>query len=441
MRLRDTAKDLFLATLHRLRISEVMRSRIKHEEETLHLGELVYSMQSFRRVIVISVGKAAAPMWDSLLPVIEPTLRRGQSIDAIVIGATRPQRDDSRVAYFHGSHPFPDQTARDAADAILNLLAACDETCLVIFLVSGGASAMVEKALDNRMTVEDEAMFHKALVRSGLPITQMNALRKHFSQVKGGRLAVVAQGATQCTLLVSDVPEKMLHIIGSGPSLPDPSTVQECRQIIHENLESLNLPDKILEFFSDPDCEETPTADHPAFEKASWFSLLSSEDLYKSAGELADRDGFHVVVDNSCDDWDYRNAATYLLDRLWELRGHHRRVCLLSAGEVSVQIPAAHGSGGRNQQFVLECARQIVGRGLSATVLSGGSDGVDGDSPAAGAVCDETTFERAAENELDLVAALESFDSFTVFSKLGDAIVTGPTGNNVRDLRILLSET
>jgi hydroxypyruvate reductase len=229
-------------------------------------------------------------------------------------------------------------------------------------------------------------------------------------------------------------------VVGSGPSLPDPSTTEECRRIIDDNLEALNLSGKLLAFFRNPALEETPKAGHPAFGKASWLSLLSSDDLCRIAGKNAARLGFHVVVDNRCDDWDYRDAAAYLLDRLQELRQLYPKVCLLSAGEISVRLPpAVHGVGGRNQQFVLECSRLIAERNLNAAVLSGGSDGVDGNSPAAGAVGDETTWARAASKGLDIRAALDQFDSFPIFSALDDAIITGPTGNNVRDLRIFLS--
>ena len=300
---------------------------------------------------------------------------------------------------------------------------------------------MIEKALDGSFTVEETAQFYRSVVQSGLPITQMNALRKHFSQVKGGRLAVAAQNATQCTLLISDVPESVLHVVGSGPSLPDPSTTEECRQIMAANLDALNLSGKLLDFFRAPEFEETAKADHPAFGKASWLSLLSSDDLCRIAGENAASLGFHVVVDNRCDDWDYRDAAVYLLDRLQELRQLYPKVCLLSAGEISVRLPPAHGVGGRNQQFVLECTRLISEGDLQATVLSGGSDGVDGNSPAAGAVCDKTTMVRAVSKGLDIIAGLEQFDSFPIFRALNDAIITGPTGNNVRDLRIVLSST
>jgi glycerate 2-kinase len=439
MTLRKTAKDIFLDTLDHLRIEELMRTRVHNRGETLSLGESTYDLRDFNRVVVISMGKAAATMWDALRPELEPALQRSQAIEAVVVGSTRLQEEDRRVQFFTGSHPLPDQTSLDAAEAVLKLLGSCDDQCLVLFLISGGASAMIEKALDSGVTVEETAQFYRALVHSGLPITQMNALRKHYSQVKGGRLAVAAQRATQCTLLISDVPDSVLHVVGSGPSLPDPSTTEDCRQIIATNLDALNLSGKLLALFSDPALEETPKAGHPAFGNASWFSLLSSDDLCRISGETAARLGFEVVVDNRCDDWDYRDAAVYLLDRLQGLGQRYSKVCLLSAGEVSVRLPPAHGVGGRNQQFVLECSRLINGRNVKATVLSGGSDGIDGNSPAAGAVCDETTWARAASMGLDVSSALDQFDSSPIFRALDDAIITGPTGNNVRDLRILLS--
>jgi hydroxypyruvate reductase len=378
-------------------------------------------------------------MADTLIPMLDLALKRGQVIDGIVIGSTLPLRDDPGIRFFPGSHPFPNQISLDAANAVLKLLSSCDDRSLVLFLISGGASAMIEKALDESVTVDDVERFYRALVQSGLPITQMNALRKHFSQVKGGRLAMAAQGATQCTVLVSDVPEDLLHVIGSGPSLPDPSTIEDCRRIIDTKRDALNFPGSLLAFFRDRQLEETPKADHPAFRKGAWICLLSSDDLCRIAGESAARLGFHVVVDNRCDDWEYREAAAYLLNRLQELRRQYPKVCLLSAGEISVQIPPNHGSGGRNQHFTLECARLLSERKLKATVLSAGSDGVDGNSPAAGAICDETTVARATSQGLDVLAGLAQFDSFRIFNALGNTIITGPTGNNVRDLRILLS--
>ena len=164
--------------------------------------------------------------------------------------------------------------------------------------------------------------------------------------------------------------------------------------------------------------------------------MLSNQSAIDEAGVAAERAGFIVHVDNSCDDWDYERAAEYLLGRVRELRKQFSPVCLISGGEVTVKVTNG-GLGGRNQQFALACAEKIAGENI--TVLSAGTDGVDGNSPAAGAVVDGTTVERARRLGLDGRAALDAFDAYPFFRELGDAIETGPTGNNLRDLRILLA--
>jgi hydroxypyruvate reductase len=309
------------------------------------------------------------------------------------------------------------------------LLSVLGSEDLVLFPVSGGSSAMMELPVEQSITIEETADFHRALVHSGLNIADMNALRKHFSAVKGGRLAALAGQATQCTLLVSDVPADRLHVIGSGPSLPDPTTREDCRRLMQQ----LNMPRPVREYFASASLPETPKPEDECFRKAQWRCLLSSETMLHIAAELCAAQGFHTVVDNTCDEWDYRQAADYLLDRMRSLTAGHERVCLLSAGELSVRIEGTAGIGGRNQQFALYCATQLR---ASEAVLSAGSDGIDGNSPAAGAVVDAPTIQRAESLGLFAPAALEAFDSFPFFDKLGDAIVSGPTGNNVRDLRI-----
>jgi len=439
MDLRSIATGLFLQALKHVTVAEAVRARVHTDGEKLRIGELSYALNEFRRVIVVAVGKAAVPMCGAILSTIEPSLLRRQLVEAVIVGSTTPDWHDPRVRFFRGGHPLPNAASREAAEYILHLLKSCDETCLVLFLISGGASAMIEFPIDPNKTTEEVSAFFGALVNSGLPIVAMNALRSHFSRVKGGRLAVAARGSTQCTLLISDVPHNLLHVVGSGPSLPDPSTTEDCREILRARAKELNLPKNLVNFFADPELEETIKANDLAFEKSECRSLLSSEDLCAVAREAAMQFGFEVVVDHQCDDWGYREAAAYLLGRLQELRKHHPRVCLLSAGEIAVQLPKHYGIGGRNQQFTLECARLLPTLGLEATVLSGGSDGIDGNSPAAGAVCDETTVARAGDMGLNVVEALDGFASYELFERLGDAIVTGLTETNVRDLRILLS--
>jgi hydroxypyruvate reductase len=182
--------------------------------------------------------------------------------------------------------------------------------------------------------------------------------------------------------------------------------------------------------------EETPKSDDLAFHRSRWWTVLSNSTLIEAGKAEAERHGFTVEADSGCDDWDYERAADYLLKRLRELRKKSERVCLISGGEVTVKVTNG-GIGGRNQHFALACAEKIAGENI--TVLSAGTDGVDGNSPAAGAIVDGTTLDRAKSRGLEPAAGLVSFNAYPLFDALGDTIMTGPTGNNVRDLRILLA--
>jgi len=254
--------------------------------------------------------------------------------------------------------------------------------------------------------------------------------------VKGGRLAQAAFPAQQVSLLVSDVPENALDALASGPTIPDSTSVEDCYRIAERHQLLPQLPDSARELFERRALEETPKSDDQAFHRSRWWTILSNEAAIEQAKTAAERAGFTVHVDNSCDDWDYQRAADYLLARLRDLRKNSARVALISGGEVTVKVTNG-GLGGRNQQFALACAQKIAGENI--TVLSAGTDGVDGNSPAAGAVADGTTLLRAQSLGMDVGAAIEKFDACPFFSALGDAIEIGPTGNNLRDLRILLA--
>ena len=180
--------------------------------------------------------------------------------------------------------------------------------------------------------------------------------------------------------------------------------------------------------------------DEAGFEHARFDTLLSNHDFVNAARDHAQSLGYKVVIDNSCDDWDYRDASQYLLRRFHELRREFPRLCLLSSGEVTVKIVGRAGCGGRNQQFALYSAFDLAQHADEPlVVLSAGSDGVDGNSPAAGAIADPTTIARAQAFRFDPEETLKDFDTCPMFTALGDTIMTGPTGNNLRDLRILLS--
>jgi glycerate 2-kinase len=249
-------------------------------------------------------------------------------------------------------------------------------------------------------------------------------------------MAQAAYPARQVSLLVSDVPDATPDALASGPTMPDSTSVEDCYRIAGKHDLQPQFPASTRELFERLALEETPKSDDPVFHRSRWWTILSNQSAIEQAVLAAKDAGFTAYVDNSCDDWDYEKAAKYLLEKLRDLRKQNERVCLISGGEVTVKVTNG-GVGGRNQQFVLACAEKIAGENV--TVLSAGTDGIDGNSPAAGAVADGTTRERAKTRGLSVQAARDKFDAYPFFSALGDAIETGPTGNNLRDLRILLA--
>jgi len=429
--MRDAAVEIFRQALAEASIPSAFSRHVHCERGVLRVRADLYDLHAYSRVLVVSIGKAGNTMVEALAQQVGES-----SFEGIVASSVEPSTQVRGFRYFRGGHPTPNAESIHAANAIRKALDAQTASSLVIFMLSGGGSAIVEKPIDDEISLDDLMSTYRALVHSGAPIAKINAIRKHLSAVKGGRLAQAAFPAQQVSLLVSDVPDATPDALASGPTMPDSTTAEDCYRIA-ENYGLLpQLPQSTRELFERHALEETPKSDDQAFQRSRWWTILSNQSAVEQASVAAKRAGFAVHVDNSYDDWDYEAAAEHLLKRLRELGKQSARVCLISGGEVTVKVTNG-GIGGRNQQFVLACAARIAGENIA--VLSAGTDGIDGNSPAAGAVVDGTTMERAQSKGLDIQAALEKFDAYPLFRALGDSIETGPTGNNVRDLRILLA--
>jgi len=429
--MRSTAREIFQRALAEASIARAFERHVHCERGILRVCDDLYDLHAFSRVQVIAIGKAAQTMTEALVA------QAGAGLEGIVASSVNPTHQLHGFRYFHGGHPTPNADSLRAADAILKSLSAQTATSLVIFLLSGGGSSIVEKPIDGEISLEDLITTYRALVHSGAPIAEVNAIRKHLSATKGGRLAQAAYPAQQVSILVSDVPDATPDALASGPTMPDSTSVHDCHTLAVKYDLLPTFPASVRELFQRHALEETPKSDDPAFVRARWWPVLSNQTAIEEAGVAATQNGFAVEIDNSCDDWDYARAADYLLKRVRDLREKVSKVCLISGGEVTVKVTNG-GVGGRNQQFALSCAQKIAEEKI--TVLSAGTDGIDGNSPAAGAVVDGTTLERAGKQGLDLVAALERFNAYPLFEALGDTVITGPTGNNLRDLRILLAD-
>ena len=428
--MRQTARDIFLYALREASIEKAFHRHVHLDRSVLRIGEDLYDVSGERRVFAVAMGKAAYTMMDCL------HTQLGSRLTGIAVGATEAAEHRLGVQYFRGGHPAPNSESWRAAEAVLRVLKQQGPAALVIFLLSGGGSALLEKPISNSISLDHLMAAYQALVLSGATIVEINAIRKHLSAVKGGRLALAAGPAQQVSILVSDVPDNAPDALASGPTMPDSSTVEDCYRVAEKYELLPQLPEPVRRLFTERRLEETPKAGDEAFARSRWWTVLSNAEVRQAAAGAAARAGFAVTIDNSCDDWDYAAAADHLVRRMRELRQGVSRVCLVSGGEVTVRVRDG-GQGGRNQQFALYCAQKIAGENI--TILSAGTDGIDGNSPAAGAVVDGTTVERARTEGLEAAPALAGFDAFPFFDRLGDAIITGPTGNNLRDLRVLLA--
>jgi hydroxypyruvate reductase len=433
--LKQFARRIFRETLSAIDIRATMQRKLRRSGTLLYCNNAPVELKDFSKIYVVAFGKASHAMVEGLALVLTPEI----PLEGVVSAPSGPENAVRGMRYFVAGHPVPNAGSWKAAEAILALLRRCDDRSLVFFLLSGGGSALVELPLDPAQTLEDVQALHRALVTCAAPIDAINAVRKHLSAVKGGRLAEAAARATKVTLGVTDVPAGRESALGSGPTLPDPTTISDVERIIEEFSLRNKFSAALRRWLDEDKMPETPKAGNPAFAKAHFSLLLGMDDLFHPAHHAAEAEGCVTACDNTTDDWPVEKAAENLLVQLEDLRRANpgRRVALIADGEVSSPV-TGNGIGGRNAAFVLACVEKIAGKNVA--VLSAGTDGIDGNSPAAGAVADGETLARARAAGLDPGDALRRSDAHTFFAQLGDAILTGPTGNNLRDLRILIAE-
>jgi len=432
---KQIAREIFHQILSSIDIPSVMQRKLLLDHSRLILPCASIDLAGISRVFVIAIGKAAHAMVNGFAAFV-PHLT---SLQGVVAAPTKPDHPVPGLDYFLGGHPIPNDDSWRAAVHILHLLHTCDPNTLVVFLLSGGGSALVDLPLDPAMNLDDLQVVHHSLVTCGAPIDGMNTVRRHLSAVKGGRLALAAGAAQKITLAVTDVPVGKEASLASGPSLPDPTTIADVQHVFAHYDLLKRFPATLQRWLEAGLMPETPKPSHPAFANAHFVLLLGMDDLFHAAHHAVEAHGYFTFCDNSTDDWPVEKAADNLLSQVeaWQSQNPGQRVAVISDGEVSSPV-TGNGTGGRNSAFVLACVEKIAGRKI--TVFSAGTDGIDGNSPAAGAAADGDTLARAKSLGLDPRVAFHRSDAYSFFTQLGDAIVIGPTGNNLRDLRILLAE-
>ena len=434
--MKKTAEHVFRHTLTAIDISAALGRKLDRRGSLISAGgSAEIDLRGFREIVAIAYGKAALAMARGLHEILTPEFPP----DGILVVPAPPSSPLPGWKTFVGGHPLPTAESFAAGRAILERLVRCDERTLVFFLISGGGSSLVEQPLGPGVTLEDFQQLHSALITCGAPIEEINVVRKHVSATKGGRLAAAAPLSTKLTFAISDVPQGEESAVASGPTVPDPTTVDDAERIARKYGLLAKLPAALRGVIERRGLRETPKDGDAAFLRARFEILLREHDLMHAAHHCCEGEGFFCMVDTETDNWPLVKAAEHLLEQLEILKKENprRRVAIFAGGEVSSPVTAG-GVGGRNSAFVLACVPKIAGKKI--TVLSAGTDGVDGNSPAAGAVADGETLARGAAMGMEPGEFLRRCDAHGFFARLGDAVVTGPTGNNLRDLRILLAE-
>ena len=436
--LNQSALDIFRATLAAIDIPSVMQRKLDRSGSRIHAAGAMYDLLAFDRIFTVAIGKASVEMACGLTQTLAPDFH----VEGIVVAPVGSQELPQNLRLVVAGHPVPNEASLAAGRAILDLLFTASVRTLIFFLLSGGGSSLVELPLDERVTLEDVQKLNRLLVTCGAPIDEINSVRKHISAVKGGRLAIAAGAATKITLAVTDVPDGQESALASGPTLPDWSTAADACEVIRRYDLLTKLPPALRAQFERPSSiVETPKPSDPVFErrKNAFEILLGRRDLFHAAHHASEAREFVTICDNTTDNWPIEKAVDFLLGQLDALKKDNpaKSAAVIADGEVSSPV-TGDGVGGRNLAFVLAAVEKISGRNIA--VLSAGTDGIDGSSPAAGAVADGETLARARALQLDPADYFRRSDSYHFFRSLGDTIETGPTGNNLRDLRILLAE-
>ncbi len=379
------------------------------------------------RTVVVGFGKASAAM----ARVVEdhwPGPLSGVVVTRYGHGGTGTRQ----IAVIEASHPLPDMQCLVAADAILAALSGLSEDDLVMCLVSGGGSALLVRPAAG-ITLAEKRAVTGALLRSGATIAEINTVRKHLSEIKGGRLALACQPARVVNLVISDVPGDDPAVVACGPTIGNNSAPEAARLILARY--RITAPESVDRHLSTSEAR-TPAADHPAFSRVITTVIAGAKDALQAAAEVARAAGFDPILLGDDLEGEARLVAAEHADLARQLALTGRRAVLLSGGETNVTV-AGPGRGGRNCEYLLALALALDGHpGIHA--LAADTDGIDGSEDNAGAIIAPDTLERARLLGLDPANMLIKNDSYSLFAALGDLVVTGPTRTNVNDFRAIM---
>lgn len=435
--MRRDARTIFDAALKAADPEECVHRHVRLNGDLLRIGPQTYNLNDFTDILVVGVGKASVSMARALEYLLGNRITTG--IINTKYGHAEPLK---QVKVNECGHPIPDEAGVRGTAEIIRLVQDADEGTLVLCVISGGGSALSPAPVEG-ISLAEKQQTTQLLLNCGATINEINTLRKHLSRFKGGQLARIAHPARVVALLLSDVVGDPLSVIASGPTVPDPSTFQDGMAIVEKYELTDTLPQSVREHLqagAQGEIEETPKPGDPAFARCQNLVIGNNRQAVIATEAQAQQLGYRTLLLSSLMEGETREVAKVHAAIAKEIvaSGHpvHRPACVISGGETTVTIRGT-GKGGRNQEFVLAGALDIEGM-EDVVLFSAGTDGTDGPTDAAGALADGSTVSRAREQGLSAEEFLRNNDSYSFFKRLGDLIITGPTGTNVMDVRLVL---
>jgi len=439
LQMRKDARRILQAGIRAVEPGAAIMRYCQIDGDDFRVAGRIYDLSRFKNIYLVGAGKAAAPMALALEEILKKRITEG------VINVKYGHLCDLEVVRTNeGGHPIPDQAGKHGTKLLMELAEKAKKDDLVLCVISGGGSALLPMP-SGGITLDEKQETTRVLLACGATIHEVNAVRKHLSRVKGGGLARAVYPATLVSLILSDVIGDNLDVIASGPTVPDPSTFQDCKVIFDRYSIRDGLPESVFSHIErgvSKKISETPKPGDSIFTNTQNVIVGSNLECVNASKKEADSLGYHTMVLSTMIEGETKEVAKVHSALAKEVLKTGNPApcpaCLLSGGETTVTI-MGQGKGGRNQEFVLASALELEGWS-KVVVLSGGTDGTDGPTDAAGALADGETVEKAHKLGMIPRDYLEKNDSYHFFEKLGDLVKTGPTNTNVMDLRIILTE-
>ncbi len=434
--MKDKLIEIFKKSLQSVIPNNLFKSHIILNGDILKIFDTELNLSDYDSIKIISVGKAAYPMTKALIEILKDKPYKGISINLKHI-----KEPVKNIDVYYGSHPYPDKKSMDSANKIIEFIKnEIKKDDLVFFLISGGASALITLPVEG-ITLEEKKEFTKSVMNAGANIKELNTIRKHLSAIKGGKLAEMIFPAKLITIAISDVQDDDIEDIGSGPTVPDPSTFNDCIKILKKYSLIDKTPNKIMKYFErgvKGEIKESIKPYSKIFKNNKNYIIGNTYYALKKAESLFKKEGIKTVLLSSNDCGETKEVgkiyASIIKESVKTGNPFKPPVVYLTGGELTVNVKGT-GKGGRNQELILSMLMELENLDNKFCILSGGTDGIDGPTDAAGAIVDSSIYNKIKKINLNPQDYLLNNDSYNFFKKTDSLIFTGPTDTNVRDIR------